>query len=888
MPTTTTFNGVGASPLQIPPDMASMTIRLWGGSGGGEHIANNGTPRAGTTGGDTTFLGFIAGGGRGGGRNADNSTTENATGVGGVASDTSNWDFYGASVALINGADGQVPDGGLVTTTTATLFERTTINRYRNTNPSSTWFGDRYVSDTNPDTDWAFEKVMGAVFTEQPPDTFAVIDDNDEPPNQLELSNDDRPFSDIMGFAYTSEAQIPTGLATIPLYLFERTHGSITDKAFGSSATELTNFTGQTANVTNSGPSVTWTGLSDFSISISRYIAPGLSGTEGHNVGSLAYVVDITGLINPTMSVAVLDASTRASGLLDPNNSIELAPGSTGIEKTGDNQYTISFQMTSSVDPSQKQATFVRSFALTMAEGDYTLVDPNPVFYIPDEDLTVLTETETETGSLTDPQGGVGGNLGTYDSKDGGDGSNDQVVFYSTMEHVFNDVSNVNLVTDSSPDISVVTENQTAPGGLPCGTSFFYKRYKITFNYPYDNSSYTFSMLSWENRAAGGSFVGPFTHPGTTDKTASSIRAYFCRAGANSYIRGFTFQTTGKKSSHRGSGGGGSAHVRAFIDRETLENHPTYQLGQQYDVVIGAEGERGEDTVNPQGVFTPYSRATDGERGFAEVEFIIQASANLIDANNPGDNPTQLLAGNTLTLEWTTGGDNEDGTFLQQDGLTIQQVLNNSTLNVSPAETTTYSIVTSGLGGTATSDLVVEVYQPPQLTASIPLDTDWGVDFDLNVETNYANDIVSATYVQRYFDGTTQTIVVNGAPNNSASIQEDLVQDLGPEIDWTPLGPETIDVTITASGTGGILTQSETITVNIDRLPDNINIPRSRDKLPQEEVVSPDEETVVSDPIVITGIDIPVEIKASLPIEVRFDDDDPSIESNWKDVRPIE
>lgn len=882
MPTFQDFTSVGSQPLQIPTDMYSMTIRLWGAGGGGEHIANDGTPKAGATGGDTTFLGFIAGGGTGGGRNPDQSTTKNATGFGGVASDTSNWAFYDASVSLINGADGQVPDGSEVTTTTATLFERTNINRYKNTNTSSAYFGDRFVGTTNPNTDWAFERTLGAVFTNQPPDTDAVIDDNDE-----DLSQADRPFSDIMGYAFPDITQIPTGLATTTLYLFERTHGSITDKAYGTTSTELTNFTGQTANVTNSGPSVTWTGLSDFSISISRYIAPGLSGTEGHPVGTLKYIVDITGLINPTMSVSVIDVTTRASGLSDPNNSIEVAPGTLGIAKTGDNQYEIAFQMTSSQDPNQKQATFVRSFSLTMAEGDYSLVDPNPVYYIPDEDLTVITETTTSTGSLTDPQGGVGGTLGGLPSRDGGDGSNDQVVFYSSMQHTFNDVSNVNIVTDSSPDVNITTENQTAPGGLPCATLSYYKRYGISFVYPYDNSSYTFTMLSFDQQAAGGSTSGPFTFAGTSNKTANGIKTYFCRQGKNTYIRRQTFQTQGKKSSHRGAGGGGGAHVRVFIDRETLESHPNYSLGQTYDVVVGAEGDRGEDNVNPQGVFTPYSRAEDGDRGQAEVEFIIQASATLRDRDNPAANPTQLLAGQILTLEWFTGGDNGDGTFLQQDGLTIQEVLNNSQLQVSPSETTTYSIVTSGLGGTATSDLVVEVYQPPQLTANIPADTDWGVDFDLNVETNYANSSVSATYVQRYFDGTTQTIVVNGTPNNSASIQEDLQQDLGPEIDWTPLGPETIDVTVSISGTGGIVTQSDTITVNIDRLPDNINIPDNKDEIPSDEVEAPDDDTVVSDPIVVTGIDIPVEIKASLPIQVRFDNDDPNLASSWNDVQQI-
>lgn len=754
MPTFQDFTSVGTTPLQIPDDMYSMTIRLWGGGGGGEHIGNNGTVRPGSGGGDTSFLGFTAEGGGGGGRNADNSATKNVAGIGGQGIDGGNWAFYGASVALIPGQNGQVPDGSSVTTTTATLFERVAIERYKNTNPSSPYFGDHFSSAAAPpDTDWAFDEAQGFAFIGQPPGTVEIIDDEDD-----DASDADRPYSGGIGFVYTDLAQIPDDLDIRAMYAL------------------------------SNGSDTKWS--------------------------------------------------------IDPDADILL-------------------------------------------DGSYSLVQTDPIFWMPLEDLTVITETVTSTGALTDPQGGIGGTLGGLDSKDGGDGSNDQVVFYSSMQHIFNDVSNVNIVTDSSPDVNITTENQTAPGGLPCSTLSFYKRYGISFVYPYDNSSYTFTMLSFDQQAAGGSTNGPFTFAGTSNKTSTGIKTYFCRQGKNTYIRRQTFQTQGKKSSHRGAGGGGSAHVRAFIDRATVVNHPTYTLGGTYDVVVGAEGVRGIDNVNPQGVFTSYSRAQNGERGRAEVEFIIQASATLKDRDNPTSNPTQLLAGQILTLEWLTGGDNGDGTFLQQDGLTIQEVLNNSTLDVSPSETTTYSIVTSGLGGTASSDLVVEVYQPPQLTVSFPADTDWGVDFDLNVETNYANSSVSATYIQRYFDGTDETIVVNGTPNNSASIQEDFVQDLGPEINWTPLGPETIDVTVSISGTGGVVTDSATITVNIDRLPDNINIPDSRDELPSDEVEAPDDDTVVSDPIVITGIDIPVEIKSNLPIQVRFDDDDPNLASSWKDVQEI-
>ena len=78
-----------------------MTIRIWGAGGGGEHIENNGVVRPGFNGGDSSFLGFTGEGGGGGGRNADNSTTKNAAGLGGQAIDGANWEFYGASVALL-------------------------------------------------------------------------------------------------------------------------------------------------------------------------------------------------------------------------------------------------------------------------------------------------------------------------------------------------------------------------------------------------------------------------------------------------------------------------------------------------------------------------------------------------------------------------------------------------------------------------------------------------------------------------------------------------------------------------------------------------------------------------------------------------------------------
>ena len=124
----------------------------------------------------------------------------------------------------------------------------------------------------------------------------------------------------------------------------------------------------ETTNVDNSGPNITTTPLTYVSVSITRYIQPGLSGTEGHPLESLKYIVDISGGTNPTMTVGILDTMMRASGLIDPNASIALTSGYPKLVSA--NRYEVAFDMISSVNSSQRQATFVRSFFLTItADG---------------------------------------------------------------------------------------------------------------------------------------------------------------------------------------------------------------------------------------------------------------------------------------------------------------------------------------------------------------------------------------------------------------------------------------------------------------------------------------------------------------------------------------
>ena len=295
---------------------------------------------------------------------------------------------------------------------------------------------------------------------------------------------------------------------------------------------------------------------------------------------------------------------------------------------------------------------------------------------------------------------------------------------------------------------------------------------------------------------------------------------------------------------------------------------------------IGSVGTSGSQTVSPS-TTTIYTLTVSGDGGTVTDSVTLTVyqpvSVNLTAT------PAAIIAGGISQLSWVTSGDASSASIDQGIG----GVLLSSNRSVSPNETTTYTLSASGAGGSDTDSATVTVYQRPTLTNSVPTGVDYNGTFTASVTTEYANSGVSASYIFNYLDGSTDTAVVNGTTNGDSVTPGEVTQDLSTAVPWTDFGPNTIIVTFSASGDGGVVTQSETINVNIDQLPDNITVPDNLDELPEDQVEAPDEETVVSDPIVITGIDIPVEIKSNFPIQVRFDDDDPDLASSWKDVQQI-
>ena len=255
--------------------------------------------------------------------------------------------------------------------------------------------------------------------------------------------------------------------------------------------------------------------------------------------------------------------------------------------------------------------------------------------------------------------------------------------------------------------------------------------------------------------------------------------------------------------------------------------------------------------------------------------------ANIVAVPNP------ITVGQQTNLQWTVTGDATEASIsppLTGDGT----VLLSSNANVSPNTTTRYTLSADGPGGFDEAFVDVKVCQIPTVSGNFPVNLDYGVDFTVDVTysaaTSGAGVVITYTNVEGVTTTDTRQIGISASDENNT---EDTVT-FNSNIPWDDFGPEIIQYQLFAAGCGGtIFAEAVTVNVDIDQLPDLFNIQDSRDQIPEDEVYAPDEDIVLSDPIIITDIDIPVEIKSDKPIKVRFDNDDPNLETNWKDVRRI-
>ena len=251
--------------------------------------------------------------------------------------------------------------------------------------------------------------------------------------------------------------------------------------------------------------------------------------------------------------------------------------------------------------------------------------------------------------------------------------------------------------------------------------------------------------------------------------------------------------------------------------------------------------------------------------------------------------PNPITVGQTSTLTWVVTGSATTPATINQG---VGNVLFSSSKPVSPSSTTTYTLAASGPGGSDSDTIKVKVNQIPQLSYGTPSSIDYGDSVTFNVTYRYATGGVNgiATY-SKINPATGNTITSTESLSLSGTTSDEtgaaVNSPITLNIPWSSYGVFGIAISLTASGGGGATSVPGNINVIVDKLPDNVNVPNNLQETPSDDVEAPDFETVLSDPLVVTDIDVAVEIKANEPIQVRFDNADPDIESNWNNVRPI-
>ena len=321
----------------------------------------------------------------------------------------------------------------------------------------------------------------------------------------------------------------------------------------------------------------------------------------------------------------------------------------------------------------------------------------------------------------------------------------------------------------------------------------------------------------------------------------------------------------------------------------TLSWSVTDSESQSIDNGVGAVTANDSEIVSPNAT-TTYTLTAIGQAGNDTAQVVLTVYQPVV-ANLRADGQnveTSITRGNFANLDWVVSGDASQASIDQGIG----PVLLTSNLNVNPTTTTTYTLSASGLGGSDVDNVTVKVNQPPELSYSAPLQINYGDSLSIDFTYRYATSGVSitASYVQRNPNTgnqiiTTQNISLPGTTSDESGAAVTNTATFA--IPWTLHGTFGMSFTAAASGGGGSNVQNTSIGIVVDETPDNITIPDNLDELPLDQVAAPDESLVVSDPIVVTDIEVAAEIKSNFPIQVRFDDNDPDIETNWYDLRQI-
>ena len=224
--------------------------------------------------------------------------------------------------------------------------------------------------------------------------------------------------------------------------------------------------------------------------------------------------------------------------------------------------------------------------------------------------------------------------------------------------------------------------------------------------------------------------------------------------------------------------------------------------------------------------------------------------------------PTTINPGSATRLTWQVTGTNPNtiSTTINQG---LGSVPNSSFIDLYPTVNTTYTLTAVGTGGTNTATVTVNMVQLPSITATGPTQIDWE---DTNIPINITATNSTGISLLETYDGVAKPPV--SLPNSSGSVNWTGNNAYNYVPDWSsPV--ETIQLQFTCGGASAFVVMS----VGIDKTPDPINIPSNTGD-PDEEFISP------LIPVEVDDIDVPVEIKANLPIKVEID-----ASGTWQDVR---
>jgi hypothetical protein len=248
-------------------------------------------------------------------------------------------------------------------------------------------------------------------------------------------------------------------------------------------------------------------------------------------------------------------------------------------------------------------------------------------------------------------------------------------------------------------------------------------------------------------------------------------------------------------------------------------------------------------------------------------------------------NKSSIIAGQCATLSWNTTG---DASTIQWLSGNINNFNLTSSSTVCPLDTTIYTARVSGNGGQDTDTITLTVYQIPTLSVTTPGSLDYGVNGSFDYVSQYCDISLNVKIYYRYADGSpvlkTDTNITNASSSQlSASDNQTKVSGtIDLDIQYDDFGPRYIDVVMTATGSGGSVSISREIIINIDETPDNIVIPEKDDAFKSQDPVFAPEAEILSELLLVDDIDIPVEIKANSPIQV-----DVNKQNNWQNLRQL-